>query len=212
MKTQKRKRPGLPGRKIQPKQTRVQKLVSLEKRLELLPELVEEKLKGVIETIGTVWNNQKELSKSADRLDEQFCVLTRMSVKHINDVMVRIGSDDLIDETVIERYFKEWAAFRSRSDFRTFMLEWFLGKGLDTLPPPPKQETAPVPPDQKVEEPQEFGGDYNGAGEKSDGGDQTTVEVGRQDSNLIEAAAMSEGQDVNDPTPENRGHHDSTVS
>jgi len=141
----------------------------------------DEKLKGVGNVISTVWKNQETLSKSAERLDEQFAVLARLSIRGMNDILIRMGADkEVITEVVIETAFKEWQVFRSRSDFRQFMLEWFLGKPLADLPPPPAKEEAPMTaaPGQEAEKPQaqEFGGDY-GTQQKSDERNEAAPEV-----------------------------------
>lgn len=89
----------------------------------------------------TVWNNQKELVKSQELLDEQFAVSTRMTVLSVNNLLSKLNSEERITESDIEILFKDWAKFRSRKDYRDFMMEWFLGVALDKLPPPKESET-----------------------------------------------------------------------
>lgn len=189
----------LTGHKLSPKPTKAQKLAQAEKNLERFQVIQDERFKELVKTIGTVWSNQVELAKSETRLDEQFCVLSRLAIRGINEILVRIGSEDLITEKVIETAFKEWHGFRSRSDFRSFMLEWFLGKPLSELPPEPKKEETPVAPDQKAEGTQEFGGDY-GPHDKSSSGNETASKEPQQDSNIGQADAVSQGQNL-DNTP-----------
>lgn len=86
----------------------------------------------------TIWNNQKELTKSQNLLDEQFAVSTRMAVMGINLLLEKVGAEERIEADDIETLFRDWAAYRARSDFREHMMEWMLGVPLDKLPPPPE--------------------------------------------------------------------------
>lgn len=86
----------------------------------------------------TIWENQVELTKSSELLDEQFAVSTRLMVLSVNKVAEAAGMVDRIDADDIEAMFKLWAMFRSRSDFREYMLEWMLEPDLSTLPKPPE--------------------------------------------------------------------------
>jgi len=109
----------------------------------------------------TIWDNQKELSKSEELLDEQFAVSTRMTIVAVNRILEKMGVDDRITEQDIGKLFKDWAQFRKRPDYREFMMEWFLGVALDKLPPPPVAVQAKKEGDSDGE-----GGDRNeGAGE-----------------------------------------------
>ena len=154
----------------------------------------------------TIWSNQVELTKSAEKLDEQFCVLARLSIRFINDLAIRISSDNVINEDVLEKYFKEWAAFRTRPDFRKFMLEWFLGKELKDLPAAPE---VPSPEAEEPQEPQEFGGDY--AKQVSSVGDKTVVQTKQPDRIIDQTDAVPPGQNLDGPTSPEERCHDTTV-
>ena len=175
--------------------------------------LQDAKLRALGDTLTTMWNNQVELSKSETRLDEQFCVLARLSIRMLNDILVRIGSEDLITEKVIETAFKEWATFKERSDFREFMVEWFLGKPLSELPPAKEEplvtrdeqgrvqkiNATPVSPGPKAEGPQEFGGDYGT--QKRDERNEAAPEERQPDDRAGQEDAMPAGQDTDRSTP-----------
>lgn len=103
-----------------------------------------ERLNQVERTIGVIahaqsvlLDNQKELAGSANKLDEQFAVSTRMSIIGINALAMKQKDIGLITEEDLEQLFLDWAAFRGRSDFRDLMTEWMLGVPLGKLPPPP---------------------------------------------------------------------------
>lgn len=207
IKTQKGK-PGQPGAMLKRKQTVAQRLAEVEKRFAQSQNFQVSRLREFAKSIETIWNNQVELSKSEERLDEQFCVLARMSIRVLNDLMVRTGGDDLINEKVVETYFREWAKFRTRPDFRKFMTEWFLGQNLDSLPPPAivKEPEVPValsPEAKEPQEPQEFGGDY-GSGKASDVRDQATVQEGQQDDRDGQKNAVPAGQNSDSSVPTER--------
>ena len=138
---------------------------------------------------ATIWGNQKELTKSHDNIEEQFCVLGRLSIANINDIRLRIESDEVVTEDIVELSFKEWQAFRARPDFRNFMVEWFLGVPLDKLPPPPAVDVEPEP---DKAEPQEFGGDYEPR-ETSSSGDETAVEGQSESYENSEATSLPSG-------------------
>jgi hypothetical protein len=89
----------------------------------------------------TIWDNQKELSKSEELLDEQFAVSTRMMITAVNGIISAlapgVNNPAQITSKDVATVFRDWAAFRKRPDYRNFMMEWFLGVALDKLPPPP---------------------------------------------------------------------------
>ena len=94
-----------------------------------------------------IWNNQKECAKSETLLDEQFAVLTRLTITALNRVS---NPDQQIVYEDVNRLFADWAEFHKRKDFRSYMKEWFMGVDLSTLPPPPV-ETPEKPADQPKE-------------------------------------------------------------
>jgi hypothetical protein len=187
-----------PSGRPQGKKTVAQKLAKLEEKFEAFQNLQREKLKELGKTIGTLWSNEVELDKSANRLDEQFAVLARMLFVRFNELMLQLDADNTIDEKSIEKAFREWAAFRARPDFRNLMMEWFLGVPLSELPPAPKQEERPaVTPDQVAEGPQEFGGDY-GEGEDGRLRNETTEQSQSEDEATGEEDAVPEVQDTDE--------------
>src|SRR6185369_10114785 len=108
-------------------------------------------LAGLAQGNSTIWNNQKELSNSAELLDEQFAVSTRLAVANLNKLFEATGHPELkIGEKQIEDTFKDWAQFKKRVDFRDLMLEWTLGTPLSELPPEPQPEAKEEPPPQEA--------------------------------------------------------------
>jgi hypothetical protein len=107
--------------------------------------VITERLEKLSLTVKTIWDNQKELAKSETLLDEQFAVSTRMTILAVNDILERMSVEEKITPLDIETLFKNWARFRSRSDYRNFMMEWFMGVDIDSLPPPAESETKGEP-------------------------------------------------------------------
>lgn len=205
MKDRRGKQSPSPSGRPQKKRTTAQRLAKLEERFEAFQNLQDEKLKELGKTIGTLWNNEVELDKSANRLDEQFAVLARMLFIRFNELMLRVDSDNTIDEKSIETAFREWAKFRARPDFRNLMMEWFLGVPLSELPPPPKQKEPPAEtPDQVAEGPQEFGGDY-AEGEASSVGNTATEQSQPANEADGEENAVPEVQDTDEALPGREG-------
>lgn len=120
-----------------------------------------------------------------------------MLIPRFNNILIRMGSEDLITDEVIGEVFLEWDEFKSRSDYRDLLLEWMIGRDLADLPPPPpveiKQETPEEAPAQEGEGPQEFGGDY---GEISDLGNETDSEESSESAGAGEEDEVPELQDV----------------
>jgi hypothetical protein len=177
-----------------PKPTKAQKLVQLAGEYERSQEVAVERLKEVAKAVQVIWTNQLRLTESANRLDEQFCVLGRLAISTLNTILVRIGADnELIDEKKLETFFKEWAAFRGRSDYQNYMLEWMLGVPLNTLPAEPakeEQKPATTGPEASTLQAVEVGGDYNET--KSEERDQTTVPAATE-GNKVTSDAVSSG-------------------
>ena len=149
-------------------------LLALDQRLRLL-----DKKSDVI------YNNQVALAESETRLDEQFCVSTRLAIVMINKLTkLKETTVEPIAYAHVNKMFQEFEAFRSRPDFREHMEAWFMGEDLSQLPPPPeleKQEEEPeaVQAEGSNEPPaQTFGGDY---AEKNDSGDAGSTEERSED-------------------------------
>ena len=134
---------------------------------------LDENLSLLARSHATIWANQKELTKSETLLDEQFAVLSRLTIISINLMAVRhnlaiemlcsaIGKEDTddlsfpdIDYDDVNLLFEQWAKFRERPDFRQHMRAWFMGDDLSKLPPPPEPPAEEE--DQVKEETQEPG-------------------------------------------------------
>ena len=123
---------------------------------------LDQQLKVIGGSLGVIWNNQKELTKSEELLDEQFAVLTRLSIISFNALLRRgnitlkylspVDSDapsltpeskkELVMPSIgysdINVMFHAWAEFRQRPDFREHMQAWVMGNDLSELPPPPE--------------------------------------------------------------------------
>lgn len=148
---------------------------------------------------AVIFGNQKDLAVSEERLDEQFCVLTRLTISRLNEIaLIAHGEDaDLITYDQVNLMFMEWAKFRQRPDFKDHMQTWMMGGDLNTLPPPPeppKEEETPDAPGPKAEDAEEFGGDH-GEGQESDVGDEIPAEEQPEDGTDSPQDSMSEGQD-----------------
>ena len=185
-------------------QREMAKRPSLRNDLELFQGGQDTKLRAVGRVCGTLWKNQEELTAAHHQLDTQQFVLARLLVPIVNDILVRIGSDDLITLESIGRCFLEWDEFKKRPDYKDLLPEWLLGKPLSELPPPKvkeKEQLEKAP--AESEGPQEFGGDYverqtSGLGDETDPEEQPE---GQSDGKEDE---MSEGQDA-DETPHAEG-------
>lgn len=102
---------------------------------------LEAKVDQIADGITTVWNNQVELSNSAEKVDEQFCALVRLSVVKINEVIarlavpsgVRIPSEPITYDSINE-LFEEFSKFKARPDFRDHFQTWYMGGDIDALP------------------------------------------------------------------------------
>lgn len=149
---------------------RKQKRASQAKRLGLLEQSLEElkrdseqfqeqqnqKLRALAETLTTIYNNQVELSNSGTKVDTQHAVLGRLAISTLNELLLRIGSEDLITYESVSEMFEQFAALRSRPDWREHSKDWYMGKDLSNLPPVPEAES----PEATKPEASEFGGDY----------------------------------------------------
>ena len=170
------------GQKLDPKPTRrefaswlSQVEAGLTKRIDQLDKVFQ----LLAKSNQTIWNNQKELTKSEELLDEQFAVSTRMTIVSINHILEKMGATDRITDKDIEKLFRDWAQFRKRPDYREYMMEWFLGVALDKLPPSPAAEQAKKEGDPHVE---------------SDHGNQNAVEGQPQDDGPSKTANVPEVQ------------------
>ena len=158
-----------------------------------------QKLEALAKTIQVIYNNQLELVKSSDRLDEQFAVLTRLSIVRLNDLLIRVGVEDLVTYDQVNEMFMEWAAFKSRPDFRDHMQAWFMGQDLSELPPAPEpvKEEDVVSASALGEDADEFGGDYES---QSDLGDAESSEGEPENEARHESAPVPEVQNQNNAT------------
>jgi hypothetical protein len=95
-----------------------------------------------------VFSNQESLASSEFKLDAQFCVLTRLTITTLNQLIQQMSTvrDFLhlpptlgvapkeLDYAYVNRMFQEWEQFRSRPDFREHFKTWFMGEDLSRLP------------------------------------------------------------------------------
>ena len=176
----------------------------LQQEFENLLALQDAKIKTLAKTIQTIWNNQVELTKSIDRVEEEFCVLGRLVIPKMNEILIALGSEELITEEVINSVFLTWHEFKQRPDFKNHFVPWFLGVPLQELPPPPEiKEEVATPNDAPALEggdADEFGGDY-AEGKADDLGNETTEEGRPPSDEGSEEDALPEGQDVDSPVP-----------
>lgn len=170
---------------------------SLRGELDQLRELQESRLRVIANTIGTIWKNQRELDAAHHKVDTQQFVLARLLISAVNDILIRIGSEDLISQETVARCFLEWDEFSKRPDYKDLLIEWMMGKPLSELPPPPevKEEEQPKEAPAESEDPQEFGGDY-GEGQSSSNKHETVAEEPSENSGTGEENEMPEGQDA----------------
>lgn len=135
-----------------------------------------------------IWENQVELTKSANNLDRQFAVMGRIFISKLNNIVVTIGHDDILTYQGVNAAFDEWDQFHQRPDFRDHMEQWFLGGDLSKLPPPPRVEKK----EAEQEQPKEFGGDYDKSGDRA----STREGVSAGGSEGHEETAVPSGQDL----------------
>jgi hypothetical protein len=101
-----------------------------------------QKIQELEKQVAVLFQNQRELAKSETRLDEQFCVSTRLAIYWINSIIKAARMEDApwalsMDSVTYEevnKMFMDFEEFRSRPDFRNHMRVWFLGEPLDSLP------------------------------------------------------------------------------
>lgn len=160
-----------------------------------LEEATNQKFHAVAQSLDTVWKNQVGLQEAHKRIDDQFAVLTRLTVSALNELHLRISGPDAepISYEIINGLFEEWGKFKTRPDFRSHMQVWMMGGDLDSLPPPPTEETTkPVEDPTLSKEPTEFGGDYaenQTSCESPDSEGEPVCKCGEEDS-------VPEGQDA----------------
>lgn len=193
------KRPPLGKRVVKLEQS----LKELKREFELYQDQQSQKLVALGETLQVIYENQLELSSQETKLDKQHAVLGRMAISNLNEILVRIGSEDLITYKSVNELFEQFVEFKERSDFRQHMHAWYMGEDLDSLPPPPEpvgqlgdDEEEPI----KAEEPAEpkvFGGDYV----ESDNGIETAEEEQSEAKEVSEEDALPPGQDTDSASP-----------
>lgn len=152
------------------------------------------KIKALAKTVGTVWNNQVSISESIDRLEEEFCVLGRLMIPKMNEILISLGSDDLITEEIINNVYLTWNEFKKRSDFKSYFVPWFLGVPIDEMPEVKQEEEKTLDAPAESKDAEVFGGDY-GEGQANTIGDEATQEGGLT---LYEASATHEVPEVQD--------------
>jgi hypothetical protein len=89
-----------------------------------------------------LFQNQRGLVQSENKLDEQFCVSTRLAIMWINNIIEAAQREDVpwafsvptVSYEGVNELFHDFARFRSRPDFRDHMKPWFMGESMDSLP------------------------------------------------------------------------------
>ena len=174
----------------------------LQDEFEQLLGLQDTKLRALAKTITTIWNNQVALQRAGDQVEEMYCVMGRLLIPKMNEILIMLGSEDLITETTINGVFLTWHEFKKRPDFKAHFVPWFLGRDLSQLPPPSepeaKEEMTDEAPALESGSPIEFGGDY-AEGKDSHSRDETTTEEPRQDSGNGPKDEVPERQDPDSP-------------
>lgn len=156
-----------------------------------------EKLKALAKTVQVIWKNEQELDRAHDLVNEQFCVLTRLTITTLNDILLRISGEEaeLIRYEAVNAMFQEFQAFRKRPDFKQHMDTWMMGGDLSALPPPPvvKEEGEPGAALPEEDGAKVFGGDYEE--DASDLGDEGADEESPGGEEDLAAPEVPEGQD-----------------
>ena len=163
-------------------------------------ELQDAKVRALAKTVGTVWGNQVSLDTSINRVEEEFCVLGRLIIPKMNEMLIAMGSEDLITEEAINGVFLIWHEFQKRPDFKKHFVQWFMGVPLDEMPvliPEQKEENTIDTPAQEDGGVIAFGGDY-GEGQAVDSGNETAEEEQPQSNAGGPEDALPEGQDADD--------------
>ena len=101
-----------------------------------------QKVQTLEKKLDVLYQNQQELVRSENRLDEQFCVSTRLMVLWINHIIRGARSKgetwaeqmNVVTYEKVNELFHDFAKFRARPDFRNHMREWFMGEPVDSLP------------------------------------------------------------------------------
>lgn len=96
---------------------------------------VKEEVRKLDEKCDVIYKNQVELAKSETRLDEQFAVLTRLTISTLNKILSNEENLRLVTYDEVNTLFSKWNQFKSRPDFRKHMRDWFMGGDVDALPP-----------------------------------------------------------------------------
>jgi len=168
--------------------------------------------------VVTLYQNQQRLAKSydglaeaSDSLDEQFAVLSRITIQQLNRLTDDINGGrkegdgiPLVTREKVTASFAEWREFKKRPDFRDHNTAWFMGEDLTKLPPPTAKEEPLVERDDQgrvtkinatpnalptnQEGAEVFGGDYG----KSIDRDAAGVEAGPQGATADASNQVSE--------------------
>lgn len=162
-------------------------------------ELQNAKVRALAKTVGTVWQNQVAISESIDRLEEEFCVLGRLMIPKMNDILIALGSEDLITEETINGVFLTWSEFKKRPDFKKHFVPWFLGVPLQDMPEVKQEEENPDAPAES-EGAEVFGGNY-GEGQTGTIGDEATQEGEQSVDEDRPPDAVPEVQDADEAVP-----------
>lgn len=130
-----------------------QRVKELEARLSLLESSSVDR-ERVASSFEEVYKNQVELAGSADRVDDQFAVLTRLVILKLNEVVQAVNLlrrahlDSRTDIGLppnpvtygdVNSMFAQYELLKQRRDFRQLAEAWYMGQDLSNLPPPPEE-------------------------------------------------------------------------
>lgn len=101
-----------------------------------------QKVQELQKQVAVLYQNQRELAQSENRLDEQFCVSTRLVISWINSIIKAARMEDApwalsldsVSYESVNKMFMDFEQFKRRPDFRDHMRVWFMGESLDSLP------------------------------------------------------------------------------
>lgn len=100
-----------------------------------------ESLNKIGQSLLTMFQNQKELARSTEMLDEQFAVLARLMFQAVNSIL---PDDKKLTYEQINLSFQEFTKFKALPDYKEHMSEWFMGADLTQLFAKAETPEAPV--------------------------------------------------------------------
>jgi hypothetical protein len=127
-----------------------------------------EKLHQSEAAVKVIYENQKALAASHDRLDDQFTVLTRLTIAKVNEIVSALNEDadePLVNPITYEgvnQVFHELEGFKQVPEFRDHLPAFFMGEDLTELLtqiPAPAEEHELIDTGDTVEEGEDVAAD-----------------------------------------------------